>query len=287
MYFTWLRAFDAVAREGGFTAAARRLNVSQSTVTSQVKALEERFSVELFFRTGRKVTLTEVGKGLFGISQDLMGSYDEAVQFLTTTSVGQLRLSGVGPPAVIELAEAFSKRFPEIQLSINVENGEQVLSDLNEFRADVAVLAHVEKDTRFFSVPYRRYRILAFVNTDHAWKNRRIVRLEEFAGQTMVLRDRKSKTREIMDELIHKDKIKLGRVLEVNSRETMREAVLHGFGIGIISEREYIPDRRLRPIRVSAADLNVTFYVTCLTKRRHRPLISAFFSVAAGMRRGI
>lgn len=287
MYFTWLRSFDAVCREGGFTAAAKRLNVSQSTITSQIKAIEERFGVELFFRRGRKVVLTTEGRQLFGISQDLMGSYDEAVRFLTPTSSGQFRLSGVGPPLVLELAEAFSEKFPAIQLSVNVDNGERVLNDLNEFRCDVALLAQHEKESRFHAVPYQRYPIVAFVNTDHPWRNRRSVKIEEFSGQSMVLRDLKSKTRENFDLGIQKNRVKLGDVLEVNSRETMREAVLHGFGIGIINSRDFIPDRRLRMVKISHPDLNVPFYVTCLTRRKNRPLISAFFKVAAGLRRGI
>lgn len=284
MYFIWLRSFDAVSREGGFTAAARRLNVSQSTITSQVKALEERFGVELFFRNGHTVTHTEVGHGLYALTQDLLGSYDEAVQFLSTTSANQLRISGVTAPSVIELANIFAGRFPNVQLSINVDTGEKVLNDLNEFRTDVAILANLEKPPRFYSVPYRDYRILAFVNKEHAWKNRRIVRIENFTGQTMVLRDQKSKTRQILDTVLAKNKVHPGRILEVNSRETMREAVISGFGIGVVAEHEYIPDRRLQPVRVAQADLRVSFYVTCLMRRRKRPLISAFFNVAAAYR---
>jgi DNA-binding transcriptional LysR family regulator len=52
MYHKWLRSFNAVAKEGLFAAAGRSLNIGQSTVTTQVKALNERFKVELFHRKG-------------------------------------------------------------------------------------------------------------------------------------------------------------------------------------------------------------------------------------------
>ncbi len=68
MYHNWLRSFHAVAREGGFTAASKVLNIGQPTVTEQVKSLELTFGVELFLRRGRTVTLTETGRQLLGFT---------------------------------------------------------------------------------------------------------------------------------------------------------------------------------------------------------------------------
>jgi DNA-binding transcriptional LysR family regulator len=65
MLYTQLRSFHAVAQEGGFTAASKVLNIGQPTITSQVGMLEDYFSVELFYRRGRFVELTEAGFFLF------------------------------------------------------------------------------------------------------------------------------------------------------------------------------------------------------------------------------
>lgn len=67
--FTHLRSFHAVAENRGFTAAAHALNISQPTVTTQVRELEDRYGVELFIRTGRRVELTETGTALLDISR--------------------------------------------------------------------------------------------------------------------------------------------------------------------------------------------------------------------------
>lgn len=63
MRHTQLRSFHAVAQGGGFTAAARELGVSQPTITTQVKSLEDEFGIELFVRRGRRIELTETGAG--------------------------------------------------------------------------------------------------------------------------------------------------------------------------------------------------------------------------------
>ncbi len=64
MRLTQLRSFHAVARAGGFTGAARLLHISQPTVTTQVRFLEEAYGAELFYRRGRKVALTPLGEQL-------------------------------------------------------------------------------------------------------------------------------------------------------------------------------------------------------------------------------
>ncbi len=68
MYEKPLKAFHAVAVEGGFTAASRALSIGQPTVSTHVHLLEETFGVELFHRRGRTIELTPVGRTLFTIT---------------------------------------------------------------------------------------------------------------------------------------------------------------------------------------------------------------------------
>ena len=113
MYHKWLRSFHAVAREGGFTAASKVLNVGQPTITDQVKALERQFGVELFHRRGRTVTLTDTGQQLLGFTQDIFGHEEEAVGFLTAardlTLGGDLQHAGCHFRAHAEVAAKGTK----------------------------------------------------------------------------------------------------------------------------------------------------------------------------------
>jgi len=283
MYFKWLRSFHSVAHEGGFTAASRVLNIGQSTITAQVKALEERFGIELFYRKGRRVILTDFGRTLFNVTQDIFGHYNEAVQVLNTAKAfksGHLRIGAVGPPVGMELAEVFQRRNPEVQLSITVGQGAWAVQNLIDFQTDVAVLAHVERDRRFCSLPYKRYEVVAFVRADHPWVRRKSIDIHELAGERMVLREKTSTTRMTVERAIRKARVRPRSVLEINSREAVREAVLRGFGVGMVSEIEYVPDEGLHPLHVTGAQLAIKFNVSCLADRRNRPLIAAFFDVA-------
>jgi DNA-binding transcriptional LysR family regulator len=90
-----------VAKEGGFTAASKVLNIGQPTISDQVKALEQQFGVELFHRQGRTVSLTDTGRGLLEITKNIFGHEEEAVSYLHAArdlKQGKLKLGDVGPP---------------------------------------------------------------------------------------------------------------------------------------------------------------------------------------------
>src|SRR5580700_6222891 len=79
---TQARAFLAVAIEGSFTGAAKRLNVSQPSITTQVGLIERQYKVELFQRIGRGVRLTPAGTALVSMVRRLFTSLDEATAYL-------------------------------------------------------------------------------------------------------------------------------------------------------------------------------------------------------------
>ena len=77
MLHSQLRSFHAVAKEGSFTAAAKAIHVGQPTISTQIKALEELYGVNLFHRIGRKVQLSDCGKALFRISLKILRQEEE------------------------------------------------------------------------------------------------------------------------------------------------------------------------------------------------------------------
>ena len=283
MYHNWLRSFHAVAKEGGFTAASKALNIGQPTVSDQVKALEQKFGVELFYRQGRNVSLTNTGYGLLEITQDIFGHVDEAIAFLTATQGlkhGLLKLGADTTPVVMELIEHFQASYPDIQLEVLIDHGKPMLRSLMDFQIDVAILAHVENDPELFYFPYSRSNVVLFVNTEHPWAGRKKVRIEELAGQKCILREKSSATRQALDQAIANAGVSLGKALEINSREAVMDGTIRGLGVGAVSELEYVPHERLRMVRISNADVFISFYVACLSRRGNRPLIQAFLKTA-------
>ena len=287
MLYTQLRSFHAVANEGGFTAAARAINVGQPTSTTQVKALEEYFRVELFHRRGRRVELTDLGKTLFGLSQRIMSLEAEAAGLLVAAggfNSGTLKVGAVGPFHAIEMLSAFNERYPGIKLPIRTGNSREMLDLLLDFQIDVAVLAYVEGDDRLLAIPYSRHPVVAFVNHSHPWWERDTVSIEEFRDQPVVLREIGSTTRLAFESALAVAGITVNIVMEIGSREAVWLAVEKGVGIGVVSDIEFIPHPNLRPIAIENADIYTYAHVVCLAERKESRIIRAFLQIAEALK---
>jgi len=283
MYEKWLQAFHTVAMTGGFTRAAQVLNVGQPTISTHVKALEDSFRVELFHRRGRRVLLTPTGETLLTITRGLYGHEEEALALLRATrdlETGQLSLNAVGPFDVMEILQVFRREHPGINTRVTLGFEDGILDGLRDFETDVGVVGRAVDDPQFHCAFYNRHRVLVIVPAGHPLARRRTIRIEELQGVDMVLRPTFSTTRQAFDRALAAAGVTVHPVMEINSREANREAVLRGFGAGVISETEFAPSPGIRTLRVSNVQMYTQAFIVCLAERRDRPLIDGFFRTA-------
>jgi aminoethylphosphonate catabolism LysR family transcriptional regulator len=279
---THLRAFHAVAAAGGYSRAARMLNLTQPTLSGQVKALEERYGVRLFQRRGRGVELTDLGRQLLDVTRRLSAAEAEAERLLAgarSLAGGQLRVSADAPSHVVPLLAAFGRRHPGVGLAVSFGNSGEVRASLLARRSEIAVLAELEPDPRIYALPIRRDRLLVFVARGHPWARRRSLRLEEIADETLILREPGSTTRAVLEAALAARGVAPRRTIEIGSREAAREAVAAGLGIGVIFASEVQRDSRLHTLGLRDAKLEAVQYAACLEDRRAVGVVRAFFEL--------
>lgn len=287
MSATRLRAFLAVARHGSFSAGARALGLAQPTVTTQIQALEKQHDVELFHRRGRGAELTQLGLALMPIAQQLGALELDAFNLLHDAGkldTGELKIGAVGPFHVIEMVEAYRRRYPRINLSIRVGNSAQVLADLDNYITDIAVLAGAHDEPGFHSVLYASHPVILFAPISHPLAKHGSVPLAALHDAPLLQRERGSTTRSALDAAFEKAGVKARVVMEIGSREALREAVARGLGVGTVSEAEFIPDPRFRAIRIEGDPVRTDTYLYCLAERRESRLLSSFFNEALNAR---
>ena len=280
MRLTQLRSFHAVARTGGFTSAAELLHVSQPTITTQVRLLEETYNIELFHRRGRSVHLTELGEQLMQLSQQIFSLETDAVQLLGNAGelrTGHLRVAAVGPHHVTRMLGGFSRQYPGVKVSVSTGNSQDVLDRLLDYRADVGVLAQFVRDDRFVSVPFSEHPVVIFTAGTHRFAQRRDIGIAELEGERMILREQGSTTRKALESALAKARVKTEVVMEISSREIIREAVAQGLGIAAVSLVEYVPGPGLHMVRIRDAQIRTYTHVLCLAERREMRMVRAFF----------
>ena len=286
-----LRAFHAAATEGSFTAAARRLGISQPAITVQVKALEAQYGVRLFERRGRGIALTDLGRTLLTLTRR-MHELDAEVEGLLGARrdlvAGDLRLAADGPYHVIDLLAAVRARYPALDVSVEVGNSEDVLASLIDWRADVAVLGRAVEGPHLDAVEIGRHEVVLMVPAEHPFAAAGAVPLAALDGVPMVWREVASATRSVMAAALDAAGVRPTLALEISSREAVREAVAAGFGIGVVQAPEFGHDDRLVAVRIADVRIETGEWAVALAERREAPLVRAIMALAgARPRKGI
>ncbi|MEK9672552.1 MAG: LysR substrate-binding domain-containing protein [Rhodospirillaceae bacterium] len=283
MYYSKLRAFHAVAVQGGFSRAAAHLHLTQPTLSDQVRKLEQDFDVLLFNRTSRSVSLTDSGRQLLAITTRMFECEGEAMEFLREAQdllTGTLTLSADAPFHILKIVGEFRATYPGVAVNIKIGNSEEILQQLFDFEADIGVLSRVPEDARLKVLALRDDPLVAVISKDHPWAARKSIRFAELADQPLVLRERGSTTRQLVEDEFARLNIQPGSVMEVEGRESIREAVATGNGIGFISKPEFGFDSRLCMLELKNCKLPMYEYMVCLDNRAEMRVVRAFWDMA-------
>lgn len=271
-----LKAFHAVAREGGFSAAARAEGLSQPNLTVQVRALEEAYKLPLFHRRGRNVSPTHAGEELYSITQRYFSIEREAREFLLAEgglSRGRISIAADGPFHLMPLIRGIRAELPGLEIVVSVGNSAVVIQSLLDYQAEFGLLSEYRMDDRFAVLAAMRHPIVLMIPAAHPWAGRPGVSITELQGAPMVLREKGSSTRRSFEAALAAAGIQPKVVLEIGSREAVREAVAAGLGLGVVQEPELGEDVRIAHARIEDADLQATELIVCLEERRTSPVM--------------
>jgi aminoethylphosphonate catabolism LysR family transcriptional regulator len=276
-------AFHKVAAAGGFTVAARLSGVSQPTLSAQVRALERTMGTPLFERSGRRVRLTPAGESLFSATARLNEAMETVADVVTrdrTAVRGGLRISADSAIHVIPVLADLKRRVRGLAFSLRIDNSTNVIAQVLNEEADVGVMARQVSDPRLFAVKIREDRLMLLVSAADPWARRPRVSVSDLAGRDLVVRERGSITREVIEARIKSARIKTGQIFDVATREAVQEAVAAGFGIGIVFTSEAGKDSRLKTIAIADQDVAVAEYAICRSERRQLGLVARFIETA-------
>ncbi|MBT6136649.1 MAG: LysR family transcriptional regulator [Rhodospirillaceae bacterium] len=286
MLYTQLRSFHAVAREGSAVKASRVLNVSQPTITTQIKELEARHGLELFRRHGRRLELTDLGRQLLSITQRFFDVEGEVTGFLEAAQDlvhGHLRVGAVGPYPLMKFLMHYREKFPDVTVSVDLGNSDEILKGLRDQRTDIGIVSQIKPDPDIAITPFGRQSVVAFVSVHHPWSTRDSIRLAELDGQVMVMREEASMTRRVVETALAEQQVQPTVVMEVGSREAVWEAVAEGHGIGVISEISLQPDPRIKVLPISDYQIQTRIDAVCLKQRQHSSVVRAFLEMVANV----
>jgi aminoethylphosphonate catabolism LysR family transcriptional regulator len=276
-------AFHKVATAGSFTLAARMSGLSQPTLSAQVRSLEQTIGATLFDRKGREIRLTLMGQALLQATTKLsaaIGEVESVVAAPKAESRGLLRVSADSALHVIPILADMKRKSKGFSFSMRVDNSAQVIAQILNNEADVGVMAQPCQDPRLYTAKIRKDHLVLLAAKSHPFARRKILRFSELGGQDLIVRERGSITREIIQTRLAAADIRPAQVLDVATREAVGEAVAAGFGVGVVFSSEATTDKRLVTVELRGADLSVGEYVICRAERKGLGLVSRFLETS-------
>jgi LysR family transcriptional regulator, low CO2-responsive transcriptional regulator len=289
MRYVQLRAFHYVAVHGGFSKAAEALCLTQPAISDQVRKLEEEYDVLLFDRRKKQITVTDFGQKLLEITRRMFDIEHQASELLSESralGAGTLRIMADSAHHLHPILGPFRDKYPGVFISVKTGNTEEIVSMLLSYKADVGILGEIPKNREFEIVKLSSTPIIAFAARGNELEGVRSVTLQQLAKQSLVFRERGSKTRSKFEEIGVQAGIEFKASIEAEGREAIREIVASGAGIGIVAEAEFGHDERLFKIPISGCRPLMNEALICLKDRSNSKLVHAFMKMARELTEG-
>ena len=290
-----LRYFLAVARTGGFTQAARLMNVTQPTVSSAVLELEKSMGVQLFNRDNRHVALTTEGRLLLSYAvqvEDLLEEASERLQRSDLEPGGGFQFGAVDAAVIYllpEILKEYMRRYPGVVLKTQVASSRYLIDDLLMQRSEFALIHLPYIHPKIDAVPIYRDDMPLVVGPEHRFARGQSVALVEVVEEPLILFHADSVSRKVVDEKLAEAGLTPGAVMELHSPEAMRKLVETGVGISFLPRltiRESLASGALKTVEVRGVaferEIGVAWRRGRYFGRAVRLLLEAVFAAYGG-----
>ena len=236
-----LRTFKTVADLRSFSLAAQRLNLSQPSVSYQVKELEESLGLPLLDRLGKRVQLTEAGALLYGYARRMLDVLDEAalaVEEIRGIKRGTLRVGAsttVGIYLLPAALGAFKKLHPGLVISLEIGTRARVQEQVLRNELDLAVVGPALNDPELAIIPFLSDELVVVAPAHHALASRKGLNLKDLSAWPFVMREAASGSRWSLEKAARKAGARLQVAMELGSNGAIKHAVESGLGLAVIS----------------------------------------------------
>ena len=279
-----IETFITAADNLSFSEAAKRLHLSQPSVSHQIKTLEQELGVELFNRSSTGLELTEGGRVLLPWARRLIHDSVNLKEIMTSLEeeiVGELRIScstTAGKYILPMIVARFCSRHPGIKARILTCRPERATLDLMEGEAHIGVVSSEINDMNFEAQNFFKDHVTLIVPANHRWAKVNSIEPQELLEEPLILREQESGTRRAVLEELAKHDINvddLHILMELGNAEAIVSTVAAGYGVSFVSylaAADLIKQGTIVRVPVDDMDLERSIYM--IRKRvsaPHRP----------------
>ncbi len=239
-----LAAFCAVVERRSFSQAAARLGVTQPAVSLQIRSLEQRVGQRLLDRSGRRVEPTEAGLRFYQSARRMLQIEEELLEGLAEVETGELRgelklgaSTGPGGSVVPILLCAFQQEHPEVAVALAVHDTQTIVELVADRELELGVVGAARRHRgvvfeRFFSDE-----VVLATPPGHRFAGKTIS-IDELRSEPLIVMQEGAGVRQVIDDELRGVGLRLRDLelrLELGLQESVRSAVIAGYGVSFIS----------------------------------------------------
>lgn len=283
-----LKVFCRVIELRSFSKAAEAVHLSQPTVSSHIKDLENHFGTQLVDRLPRHAIATKAGELLYEYARRLTALRDEAeaalAEFLGKIK-GHLTIGGSTIPSGYLLPRwigGYTQTYPDVQVTLLVADTSEIINYIIEGRIELGIVGARSEDKQIDQLPLVEDELRLVVPAGHKWAAMKRVTLDELKHEPFIIREHGSGTLKSLQKSIHAtgyDIDDFSIIAELGSTEAIRQGIKNKIGISILSALAVADDVKsgqLHVLSVDGLELKRSFYLTTHNQRSLSPLCRAF-----------
>ncbi len=241
MHIETLKIFCDLVESGSFSKAAALNFISQSAVSQQVRALEQRFNQQLIERGHRQgATPTEAGRIFYAECKELLERFqalEARMQAESKAISGTVKVATVYSVGLHELPpyiKQFIKAHPHVHVHVEYSRTDQVYEACLNNAIDFGIVALPLRRPRLQVIPFRRDKLVLVCGPEHRLASRRRIGLKRLAGEAFIAFERDIPTRKVIDQILKRHGVVVDYVMEFDNIETIKRSVEVGIGISIL-----------------------------------------------------
>ena len=238
--FRQLRVFNEVARQLSFVRAAENLHLTPPAVTMQIKELESQVGMPLFDRSGKKVSLTTTGEYMVVYARKILALLKDAEDASARLQRAEIGLLTVGMVSTAEyfmmrMLSDFRARHAGVDVRVCTGNREQLVKMLQNNEVDIAVMGQPPTELQTRTEPFAAHPLVFVAASDHPLVEREQLTADDLRPYEFIVREQGSGTRVAMQKFFTDHRVEPRLQMQVNSNETLKQAVMAGLGLGFVS----------------------------------------------------
>jgi DNA-binding transcriptional LysR family regulator len=285
-----LHIFCKVVELRSFSRAAGAVYLSQPTVSSHIKDLENHFECKLVDRLGREVVPTKAGTILYSYARKMTALKEDAENALAEFQgkmKGRLTIGGSTIPAgyiLPSLLGRFKDSYPQVVVTVVEGDTARIIRDTLEGHVELSIVGAKDQQVQLVQTKIMDDEMFLIVPDKHRWAQKSQVNMEKLSREPFIMRELGSGTRKSIERVMEGSGHSPGTlniVAEMGSTEAVRQGIKAGLGISILSERavsQELAAGSLRKLKIKGLSFKRAFYLICHKRRTQSPLCRAFIA---------